>query len=275
MVLDQPSVMGILNITPDSFSDGGELYVDRKPALKAVRARAQLMIEAGAAILDVGGESTRPGAAEVSEQEELDRVIPVIETLAALSEKIVISIDSSKAGVMLAAASAGAGLINDVRALRQPAALQAAIQTGLPVVLMHMQGQPAIMQDRPLYPTGVINEVYDFLAARKACATAAGIDAANIILDPGIGFGKNLEHNLQLIARLGALRSLDCPILLSASRKSMLGHITGHRRPQERVAGSLAVALAGVRQGADIIRTHDVTATVDAIKTWQAIEQAQ
>lgn len=275
MVLDQPSVMGILNITPDSFADGGELYVDLKPALKAVVARARLMIEAGAAILDVGGESTRPGAAEVSEQEELDRVIPVIETLVKLSEKIVISIDSSKARVMLAAASAGAGLINDVRALRQPAALQAATRTGLPVVLMHMQGQPETMQDKPLYPTSAIKEVYDFLAARKACVTAAGIDAANIILDPGIGFGKNLEHNLQLIAQLGSLRSLGCPILLSASRKNMIGKITGRSRPQERVAGSLAVALAGVRQGADIIRTHDVAATVDAIKTWQAIEQAQ
>lgn len=272
LTLDTPKIMGVLNITPDSFSDGGELYSNGQPKLDAALARAEQMIEAGASILDVGGESTRPNAKAVSVQEEIGRVLPVIEALARRLS-VVISIDSSRPEVMAAAAQAGAGLINDVRALQEPNALEVAAGTGLPVVLMHMQGEPTNMQKAPAYKD-ITAEVMDFLAMRKKVAIKAGIKAENIILDPGIGFGKTLEHNLQLMAHLSQMHELGSPLLLGISRKSTIGAIT-NRPASDRLAGSLAGALAGVHANVQIIRVHDVAATTDAIKVWQAIWQAK
>lgn len=272
LTLDTPRIMGVLNITPDSFSDGGELYSNGQPKLDAALARAEQMIEAGASILDVGGESTRPNAKAVSVQEEIGRVLPVIEALARRLS-VVISIDSSRPEVMAAAAQAGAGLINDVRALQEPRALEVAADTGLPVVLMHMQGEPTNMQKAPTYKD-ITAEVMDFLAMRKKVAIKAGIKAENIILDPGIGFGKTLEHNLQLMAHLSQMHELGSPLLLGISRKSTIGAIT-NRPESDRLAGSLAGALAGVHANVQIIRVHDVAATTDAIKVWQAIWQAK
>lgn len=266
--------MGILNITPDSFSDPGKFYAQGKPLLDAVLSGATQMVEAGAALLDVGGESTRPGAVAISRQEELDRVMPVIEALAGRLENVILSVDTSDAEVMTAAAAAGVGLINDVRALQKPGALQAAAATGLPVVLTHMQGSPDCMQNNPCYQN-VVTEVGDFLVQRKACVQAAGISAQKIIIDPGIGFGKSLEHNLRLIRKVRCLRErLNTPIMLGVSRKRMLRAITGRTQPAQRLASSVTAAVTGIRLGADIVRVHDVEATLDAIRTWQAIEQA-
>lgn len=264
--------MGVLNITPDSFSDGGQLYTDGRPQLDTILTRAEQMLDAGASILDIGGESTRPGAEPVSVQEEMDRVLPVIEMLSARLP-IILSIDSSRGKVIKAATQAGAGLINDVRALRADDALEAAVETRLPVVLMHMQGQPANMQQAPVYQN-VVNEVIDFLKQHKAAAIQAGIAKTHIILDPGIGFGKTPEHNLQLIAQLDRLHNLGCPLLLGISRKSLIGTLT-NQPVSNRLAGSLAGALAAVQAGVQIVRVHDVAATADAIKVWQAIRHAQ
>lgn len=264
--------MGILNITPDSFSDGGELYGDGKVLLDKVFERAEVMIEAGAKMLDVGGESTRPSAKFVSEAEEMDRVLPVISELSQRFETI-ISVDTSRAAVMRCAADVGAAMINDVRALQAPGALEAAQKCALPVVLMHMRGRPADMQNNPEYDS-VFDEVRVFLQCRKTAAIEAGIKAEHIILDPGIGFGKTLEHNLRLIGGIKHLHALGCPLMLGASRKSLLGKITG-RPESERLPASIAVALAAISQSVQILRVHDVPETADAIKTWQAIHQYQ
>jgi dihydropteroate synthase len=262
--LGRPLVMGVLNVTPDSFSDGG-LYLDIEAAVD----RARQMVEEGAALIDVGGESTRPGAEPVSEAEELRRVIPVIERIAELPA--VISIDTSKPRVMSEASAAGAGLVNDVYALRQPDALEAVRKSGAAVCLMHMQGEPRVMQDHPQYAE-VVAEVSAFLAARRQACIEAGIPEGQILLDPGFGFGKTLAHNLTLLARLGELTSLGCPVLVGISRKSMLGALTG-LPPEQRVNAGVAAAVLAVWQGARIIRTHDVRATVEAVKLATAAMQ--
>ena len=258
--------MGVVNVTPDSFSDGGRFY----DTAAAVEHGRQLEAE-GAAILDIGGESTRPGAADVSVEEELRRVLPVIEQLRAAT-KAVISIDTSKPDVMRAAAAAGAGLINDVRALREPGALAVAAQTGCAICLMHMQGEPRTMQHNPTY-RDVAVEVRAFLDERVLAAQAAGIAADRITIDPGFGFGKTLEHNLELLRNLRELTSREVPLLAGLSRKSMIGRLTG--RPEgDRVYGSIALAVIAYQNGARIIRAHDVAATVDALKVAEAVAVA-
>ena len=268
--VSRPVVMGILNTTPDSFSDGGNYYRDNRLALDlAVQKGAQMLAE-GAQVIDVGGESTRPGAKPVSEQEELDRVVPVVEILVRELGAIV-SIDTSTASVIRESAAVGAGIINDVRALQREGALAAAAASGLPVCLMHMQGEPDRMQERPTY-SHVVDEVKNFLLARAKTCRAVGISAEQIILDPGFGFGKTLEHNLTLLARLGELQALGYPVLVGLSRKSMLATLL-ERDVHERLPGSLALALAAAERGANIIRVHDVAATVDALKVMAAINQ--
>lgn len=259
--------MGILNLTPDSFSDGGELFSGGKPDLALVMERAQAMVEAGASFLDLGGESTRPGAARVSPEEESDRVLPVVEALAGIDA--VLSVDTSNPALILACAQAGAGLINDVRALGTPGALEAAAATGLPVCLMHMQGQPATMQQSPRY-ADVAAEVTGFLQERIAACAAAGIGREKLIIDPGFGFGKTLEHNLQLLAHLDRLKTLQLPILAGLSRKRMLGTLTG-KSEKERVHAGVAAATLAVMKGASIVRTHDVGATADAMKVCREV----
>jgi dihydropteroate synthase len=269
--LSQPQVMGILNITPDSFSDGGELFDGNRPVLEHIVDRAAAMLEAGASILDIGGESTRPGAETVTEQQELERVIPV---LAALRSRFdaVLSVDTGNAQVIHEATTAGAGLINDVRALRQPGALAAAASSGLPVCLMHMQGIPGTMQQAPVY-VDVVAEVTGFLQARMQTCMGAGIESSRLLIDPGFGFGKSLQHNLVLIAGLEQLQKLGVPMLVGISRKRMLGAVTGKPERQREAAG-IAGALFAVQKGARIIRTHDVAGMVDAIRMWIALNNA-
>ena len=261
--LSVPVVMGVVNVTPDSFSDGGR-FLDCDAAVEqGVRLAAE-----GAAILDIGGESTRPGAAEVATEEELRRVVPVIERLRAATTAV-ISVDTSKPQVMLAAARAGAGLINDVRALREPGALEAAVASGCAVCLMHMQGDPRTMQQAPSY-RDVVSEVKAFLTGQVHVAQAAGIPAARLVIDPGFGFGKTLEHNLELLRRLGEFTAGEVPVLAGLSRKSFVGKLTG--RPQgDRVYGSVALAIIAAQNGARIIRAHDVAATVDALNVVAAV----
>ena len=256
--IESPVIMGVLNITPDSFSDGG-LYLNTESALR----QAEKMVAEGAAIIDVGGESTRPGAQAVTEAEELDRVIPVIEKLHRELGAI-ISVDTSKAQVISEAAKAGAGLINDVMALRGDGVLSAARDSGLPVCLMHMQGKPRSMQASPQYHD-VVTEVKSFLQQQAERCIAQGIGKEQIIIDPGFGFGKTLDHNISLFRHLEVLKELGYPVLIGASRKSMLGQITG-KDVQDRLAGSLALATVAVIKGAAIIRAHDVAETVDAVK---------
>ncbi len=258
--------MGILNVTPDSFSDGGSYQ-----RLERALARAREMVAEGATLIDIGGESTRPGADAVSVTEELERVIPVVEAVAR-ELPVVVSVDTSKPEVMAAAAAAGAGLINDVYALRQPGAMAAAAASGLTVCLMHMQGEPRSMQSAPSY-TDVIAEVATFLQDRRAAALAAGIAAEKILLDPGFGFGKQLEHNLRLLAHLAELSHLGAPLLVGVSRKSMFGALLG-RSVHERLYGSLAAAVLAASQGAAVLRVHDVAATVDALKVVTAVRGA-
>jgi dihydropteroate synthase len=265
LMLDRPRIMGILNVTPDSFSDGGR-FVDHRAAV----AHAHAMRAAGADLIDVGGESTRPGAAEVSLQQELDRVIPVIEALAAGME-IPIAIDTRKPEVMRAAVAAGAGMINDVNALRAEGALDTAAALKVPVCLMHMQGEPAHMQDAPHYEE-VVNEVKRFLADRVFAAQMAGIDKKRIVLDPGFGFGKRLEHNLTLLARLGEFADLGHPLLVGVSRKQMIATITGRTAVDQRVSGSVAAALIAAQRGAAILRVHDVAETADALAVLNALQ---
>ncbi|MDR0779461.1 MAG: dihydropteroate synthase [Pseudomonadales bacterium] len=269
--LAEPHVMGILNLTVDSFSDGGELLVDGHLQLDAVLYRAASMVEAGAALLDLGGESTRPGAQGVSEQEELDRVLPVLEALRARFD-VVLSLDTSSPPLMREGARLGAGLINDVRALSRAGALDAVRDTGLPVCLMHMQGEPRTMQQAPCYDD-VLREVSEFLLGRAWHCLEAGIVADKLLLDPGFGFGKNLTHNLVLLQNLERLVEFGYPVLAGLSRKRMLGDITGHKEKARLFAG-LAAAVIAVNQGAWIIRTHDVAATVDAVKVCRAVALA-
>jgi dihydropteroate synthase len=264
--LSTPRVMGVLNVTPDSFSDGGR-FADAAAAV----AHALRMVEEGAALLDVGGESTRPGAPAVSADEEIRRVVPVIEALAAHT-KVPISVDTSKPAVMTAAVRAGATLINDVRALREPGALEVAADTGAAICLMHMQGEPRTMQVDPRYDD-VVAEVRGFLHERAEACRAAGIAKDRLTIDPGIGFGKRLEHNLALLADLPALVGLGWPVLVGVSRKSMLGALLG-RAVDERVAGGVAMTTAAVLSGANIVRAHDVAPTVDAVKVALALKQA-
>ncbi|MBD2825062.1 dihydropteroate synthase [Xenorhabdus szentirmaii] len=260
--LSSPQVMGILNVTPDSFSDGGT-HNTFDTALRY----AEKMIEEGATIIDVGGESTRPGADDVSEQEELERVIPVIEALSQRFDTW-ISVDTSKAIVMRESANAGVHIINDIRALQETGALEAAAETGLPVCLMHMQGQPRTMQTEPHYED-VVSEVSVFLKQQIERCITAGIAKNNLILDPGFGFGKNISHNYQLLAYLQEFHHLGLPILAGMSRKSMIGQLL-HVPPQERVTGSVACAVIAAMQGARIIRVHDVKETVQAMQIVQA-----
>ncbi|QGX61762.1 dihydropteroate synthase [Alteromonas mediterranea] len=255
--LSQPQVMGILNVTPDSFSDGGK-HADVKQALE----HALRMIDEGARFIDIGGESTRPGAPEVSLQEELDRTIPVIEAVAK-NAQCVISIDTSKAEVMREAVKAGAGLINDVRALQEPGALSAASETGVPVCLMHMQGQPRTMQNHPTYQD-VVEDVTQFLLERAEVCEKAGIAKEQILFDPGYGFGKSLEHNYALVKHLPKLMDLGYPVLVGMSRKSMIGNLL-NRKVDERLAGSISLATIVAQMGAQIIRVHDVKETADAV----------
>ena len=264
--LSHPIVMGILNVTPDSFSDGGQ-FIDVSKAVE----HGLLMIGQGAGMIDVGGESTRPGAAEVSEEEEIRRVVPVIEALVARTS-IPVSIDTSKAAVMSAAVAAGASMINDVRALQEPGALEAAARTNAAVCLMHMQGQPQTMQHEPRYDD-VVGEVTAFLEQRVEACLAAGIGRDRLVLDPGIGFGKRLEHNLALLAHLPELGRSGLPLLVGVSRKSMFQALLG-RPVEQRLAGGLAVATAAVLAGAGILRVHDVAETVDAVKVAQALRAA-
>lgn len=260
--LSCPQVMGILNVTPDSFSDGG-----KHNTLNSALIYAEHMITAGASFIDVGGESTRPGADEVSTQEELDRVVPVVEALAQRFETW-ISVDTSKPEVITACAEAGAHLINDIRALGEPGALDAAAATGLPVCLMHMQGIPKTMQHTPHYDD-VVCEVAMFFEHHIERCVMAGIARERLLLDPGFGFGKNLQHNYRLLAHLDTLHRFGLPLLVGMSRKSMIGQLLGVP-PLERVHGSVACAVIAAMQGAHIIRVHDVKATVDAIRVVEA-----
>jgi dihydropteroate synthase len=259
---DGPRIMGIVNVTPDSFADGGR-YFDSEVAVEhALRLEAE-----GADILDIGGESTRPGAAPIDVEEECRRVLPVIGKLVRQA-RVPLSIDTRHSEVMRRAAAAGVRLINDVSALRHdPQSLAMLARTGLPVVLMHAQGDPRTMQDAPHY-ADVVLDVYDFLAERVAASEAAGIERGRLILDPGIGFGKTLAHNLALLASLSLLHGLGCPLLLGVSRKSFIGHLTG-APPSERLPGSLAAALTGIAQGVQLLRVHDVAATRQAVAVWQ------
>ncbi|HEY4581811.1 MAG TPA: dihydropteroate synthase [Lysobacter sp.] len=264
LVLDVPRVMGIVNVTPDSFSDGGD-HFDAGAAI----AHALRLVDEGADLLDVGGESTRPGADEVPVEEELRRVLPVIEALVARTA-VPVSVDTSKPEVMRAAVAAGAGMINDVYALRREGALEAAASLGVPVVLMHMLGEPRSMQDAPAYED-VVGDVHRFLAERIFAAQMAGIDRKKIVVDPGFGFGKTREHNLQLLARLERFADLGVPVLAGLSRKRTIGALTGREVAAERVHGSVAAHLVAVQRGAGIVRVHDVAATVDALKVWNAV----
>jgi dihydropteroate synthase len=264
--LSRPRVMGILNCTPDSFSDGGA-FVSPERAV----AHAHAMAEAGADLIDVGGESTRPGAEPVGVEEEIRRVIPVVR---ALAERlgIPISVDTSKPEVMAAAVEAGAGMINDVRALSAPGALARGASLGVPVCLMHMQGEPRDMQRAPTY-MDVLADVRGFLAGRIRASLEAGIAQGRLIVDPGFGFGKTLTHNLALLARLGELADLGVPLMVGFSRKSMLGAICG-RGPEGRLAAGLAAVVLALERGAAILRVHDVAETVDAVRVWEAVRTA-
>lgn len=259
LVLDRARILAIVNATPDSFSDGGAY----DPVERALR-----LVEEGADALDIGGESTRPGAAPVSEADELARVIPVIEALAP-RVNVPISVDTSNPAVMRAAVAAGAGMINDVRALQSDGAMEAAAALGVPVVLMHMQGDPATMQDAPHYDD-VVSDVHRFLAQRVFACEMSGIEKKRIVVDPGFGFGKTLEHNLALLRGLARFSDLGVPVMAGLSRKGMIGTLTG-RAPGERAAGSAAAALVAVQNGAKLVRVHDVAATRDALAIWQGL----
>ena len=265
LTLDQPRVVGIINVTPDSFSDGGQ-FADLESAV----AHGVRLAEEGADMLDVGGESTRPGSADVSVEEELRRVLPVIEQLIARTA-LPIAVDTSKPEVMRAAVAAGAGMINDVYALRREGAMDAAADLRVPICLMHMQGEPRSMQDAPYYDD-VVGEVHRFLTDRLFACELAGIDRRKVMVDPGFGFGKDLEHNLALLRRLERFADLGSGVYAGLSRKSMIGTLTGRKDPAERAAGSVAAALIAVQRGARMVRAHDVAATVDAVKVWHAVQ---
>jgi len=265
--LDRPILMGIVNVTPDSFSDGGE-FVDPEAAIR----HARRLLDEGADIIDVGGESTRPGSAPTPPEEEARRVLPVIRALAEAG--VVVSIDTRRASVMEAALAAGARIVNDVTGLEgDPASLAVVAAAKAPVVLMHMRGDPATMQSHAVYED-VVTEVADWLEARIAACAAAGIPRERIVVDPGIGFAKTGAHNLEILARLATLHGLGCAILVGASRKSFIGRLARAETPKERLPGSLAAALAALGQGAHILRVHDVAATRQSVAVWQAILDA-
>ncbi len=264
LVLDRPRVVGVLNLSPDSFSADGH-----GDDVQAAVAHALRMVEAGADMLDVGGESTRPGAQAVSVEAELARVLPVIEQLLARTT-LPIAVDTSKPEVMRAAVAAGAGMINDVYALRRDGAMDAAAALGVPVCLMHMQGEPRSMQDDPQY-TDVVAEVHRFLTDRLFACELAGMDRRRVLVDPGFGFGKTLEHNVALLSALQRFADLGAGVYAGLSRKSMIGALTGRKVPAERVSGSVAGALIAAQRGARMVRVHDVAATVDALAVWQAV----
>lgn len=264
--LSRCHVMGILNVTPDSFCDGGRY---NRPDVALQRARQ--MVADGASFIDVGGESTRPGAAPVSVQEELDRVCPVVEVIRRELDTV-ISVDTSSPDVIRGAATLGAGLINDVRSLTREGALEAAVAAELPVALMHMKGEPGVMQERPEY-RNLLREVSGFLMDRVRVVERAGIPADRILLDPGFGFGKTLEHNLELLHSLERMKILGHPLFVGMSRKSMLGQITG-REVEERLPASIAVATIAAMKGASVIRVHDVRETMDAVRVVAALEEA-
>ena len=264
LTFDRPRVMGILNVTPDSFSDGGQFQV-----LDQALRHVESMLLAGADIIDVGGESTRPGAADVSEQHELDRILPIVDAIGSRFDTIV-SLDTSKPAVIREGASIGAGMINDVRALQEPGALDAAVASGLPVCLMHMQGQPRSMQHAPSY-VDVVREVAEFLLQRREVVVAAGIEKSQIILDPGFGFGKDLIHNLALLRDLKSL-CLEAPVLIGLSRKRMFGQILKDDSAN-RVVASVTAALLCIQRGASIVRVHDVKETAQAIAVYHAVEE--
>jgi len=262
--LDRPRIAGVINVTPDSFSDGGS-FLDPQKAI----AHGMKLVEEGADLLDIGGESTRPGAEEVSAADEIARVVPVIEALARQAS-VPIAIDTSKPEVMRAAIAAGAGLINDVYALRREGALDAAAELKVPVCLMHMQGEPRTMQDAPHYDD-VLSDVRRFLAERIFACEMSGIDKKRIVADPGFGFGKAFEHNLALLRGLDQLAALGVPLLVGLSRKAMIGKLTGRDDPAQRAAGSAAAALIAVQKGAAIVRVHDVAMTRDMLAVWEGI----
>lgn len=264
--LSHAHVMGILNVTPDSFSDGGH-YTSLDAALQ----RALAMQAAGASIIDIGGESTRPGAAVVSAQQELDRVAPLVELIGRECD-VIISVDTSTPDVMRETARLGAGLINDVRALQREGALEAAAATALPVCLMHMRGEPQTMQDEPHY-ADVAGEVITFLQERIAACAEVGITLERIVLDPGFGFAKNTQHNYQLFQRLPELLALQCPLLVGVSRKSMIGAVL-HKPVDQRLYGSLALAVMALERGAKILRVHDVAQTMDVLNIFNAVQSA-
>jgi dihydropteroate synthase len=266
LTMDRPRIMGIVNVTPDSFSDGGQWFDPQAAVAHGLRLEAE-----GADILDIGGESTRPGAEPIGIEEELRRVIPVVAALAK-QVRVPISIDTRNAEVMRRAADAGARIVNDVAALgHDPDALRVAAESDLPVVLMHAQGDPRTMQVDPRYDD-VVLDVYDWLEARMTACQAAGISRECIVVDPGIGFGKTVAHNLELLASLSIYHGLGCPILLGASRKSFIGRLSGGPPADQRVPGSVAAALLGVAQGVQILRVHDVAATRQALAVWEAAQ---
>lgn len=266
--LGHPHVMGILNVTPDSFSDGGRLHSGQRLDLSKALFRAEQMLAQGATIIDIGGESTRPGAAVVSAQEEMDRVLPVVR---AINERLeaVISVDTSTPELMLLAAKSGAGMLNDVRALEREGAISAAEKTGLPICLMHMQGEPTTMQAKPQY-RNVVDDVSAYLRSRVSACQIGGIGQERLLLDPGFGFGKSVVHNLALLNRLSELCILGCPLLVGLSRKSMIGAVL-NREIDDRLAGSLSLAVLAVDRGASIVRVHDVRETVDAVRLVRAV----
>lgn len=265
--LSHPHVMGILNVTPDSFSDGG-----RHNELIQALTHANEMINAGATIIDIGGESTRPGAADVSVEQELERVIPVVEAIAQRFE-VWISVDTSKPDVIRESARAGAHIINDIRSLQEPGALEAAAATGLPVCLMHMQGEPKTMQQAPHYQD-ILRDVEDFFVRQIERCEAAGIKKSQLLLDPGFGFGKNLKHNYQLLAHLADYHHFGLPLLVGMSRKSMIGQLL-NVGPTQRLTGSIACAVIAAMQGAHIMRVHDVKETVEAMRVVEATQSAK
>jgi len=269
--LSRPSVMGIVNVTPDSFSDGGDLYANAQLDLSKTLSVIEKMLNDGADIIDIGGESTRPGASSVSAQQELDRVLPVLESVIERFDTLV-SVDTSTAVVMAEAAKKGASLINDVRALTREGALASAAMTQLPVCLMHMQNQPQTMQNEPTY-TDVVTEVLAFLAERKNSCMTAGIDSKKIILDPGFGFGKTLAHNLTLFSAIDQFVGTGHPVLVGVSRKAMIGQMLGLEHTEQRLMGSVALALLAAQRGAAILRVHDVLETKHAIDVWQTTIQ--
>ena len=268
--LQHPQVMGVLNITPDSFSDGGNLYDDAQIPLDKILVNAQRMIDEGASVLDIGGESSRPGAQAVNVAEEIRRVLPVVEALKELD--CIISVDTRNGETAKAAINAGAHMINDISAGADLGVMTAVANSDVAYALMHMQGMPETMQNNPRYEQ-VVTEVAQFLGRRYQNCLSQGIAAERMLVDPGFGFGKSLQHNLQLLAHIEALRVDDCPILVGISRKSMLGQITG-RDVQDRLAASVAAAVLAVQNGADLVRAHDVKETVDGLKVWLSLSAA-